>query len=85
MARKTFDVKEFKEWVNDKLSKDYISNELKIGMCASLSHILHETGNYNGFGFVYTDDQRPMITNDQGKPTTNPNWTEDHEYRRIYY
>lgn len=85
MARKTFSVSEFKSWVNDKLGAAYIRDELKEGLIASLTHVLHETDNYNGFGYVYKDEERPCIEGPDGKLVTNPNWTESHDLSRVYY
>ncbi len=53
MKRKTFDVSEFKNFVNKKLSERTISDEEKRGMRCLLEEVLVKTGNYRGFNHVY--------------------------------
>jgi hypothetical protein len=52
MARKTIDVESIKVWTNEKLANDSYSDEEKYGMMNTLDHILNETGNYKGFGYL---------------------------------
>lgn len=51
--RKTFDVQEFKEFINSKLALEGLSQVEKMGFCMVLEHVLHKTGNYNGFNNLY--------------------------------
>jgi hypothetical protein len=84
-ARKTFSVDELRLWVNDRLRSDYITSEHKHGLANALDHVLQKTGNYKGFGYVYIDDVRPCFPDKVGAEACNPAWTEEHEYRRMYY
>ena len=88
MTRKTFVVKEFKDWINDKLANDNIDQDTKSTYCAALEHVLHETGNYNGYnnrqwldsGWAqWLSDGKPDgINGDYSKAYSGP------EFDRIY-
>ena len=82
MARKTFNVFEFKDYVNSKLVLDHVSDDEKYGLIAALEHVLHETENYKGFGYVYKDDVRPEMWLDD---VCNPAWDKSRDMRRKYY
>lgn len=69
--RKTFDVQELKEWVNERLALGHYSDREKYGMMNTLDHVLHATGNYKGFGYL-----------DQYDPN---NWNMTKDMRRVYY
>jgi len=85
MTRKTFNVAEFKDYVNSKLVLDYLSDDEKYGLLSALDHILHETGNYKGFGYVYKDDVRPCFPDKVGADACNPAWDKSRDVRRKYY
>jgi len=85
MSRKTFNVSEFKDYVNSKLVLDYLSNDEKYGLIAALDYVLSETGNYKGFGCVYKDDVRPCIEGKVGAEASNPAWDRSRDMRRKYY
>jgi len=53
MARKTFNVDQFKELVNNTLAST-TENEVQYrhGIIAALEHILHDTGNYKGYRYL---------------------------------
>ena len=57
MARnkKTFDVETFKSYVNIQLSRtdEYATESFKSGLCIALQEVLHRTGNYSGFNYLY--------------------------------
>ena len=57
MARKTktFDVVNFKNYVNQQLSRtdDYATESFKSGLCLAIEQVLHKTGNYNGYNDLY--------------------------------
>jgi hypothetical protein len=57
MARKkkTFDVLSFKDYVNIQLARtdEFATDEFKSGLCIALHEVLHKTGNYNGFQYLY--------------------------------
>jgi hypothetical protein len=69
--RKTFDVQELKEWVNERLAQDHFSKEEKYGMINTLDHVLGKTGNYKGYGYI--DEYDADI------------WNMEHDVRRVYY
>lgn len=53
MARKTFNVDEFKELVNNTLATTNENDiEYRYGIIAALEHVLHETGNYKGYRYL---------------------------------
>lgn len=53
MARKTFNVDEFKELVNNTLATTVETEiQYRYGIIAALEHVLHETGNYKGFRYL---------------------------------
>jgi lysozyme family protein len=81
MKRKTFKVSELQDWVNSKLVNDDINVEFRQGLATALAHVLLKTGNYNGFGYVYKDNERPYLPSGE----SNPNWTQKHETRRVYF
>ena len=85
MTRKTFNVAEFKDYVNSKLVLDYLSDDEKYGLITALEHVLHETGNYKGFGYVYKDDVRPCFPDKVGAQACNPAWDMARDMRRQYY
>ena len=59
--RKTFQVSEFKDYVNEALTRtdDYATKEFKSGLCLALETILHNTGNYEGFHFLDNENCEP--------------------------
>ena len=56
--RKTFDVETFKKFVNEQLARtDIDANEsFKEGFCCTIEKVLHQTGNYHGFQYLYWDE-----------------------------
>ena len=83
--RKTFNVADLRDWVNERLTSDHLTPEHKRGLANALDQVLLKTGNYKGFGYVYCDDERPCLPGKVGAEACNPNWTEHHETRRFYY
>lgn len=82
--RKTFDVQQFRKFVNDSLVFDY-SDEHKEGLITALEHVLMATGNYKGFRYVYTDNERPCLDDPKDGNVCNPKWTRRHELFRNYF
>lgn len=70
MARKTINVESIKVWINEKLASDAYSDMEKYGMMNTLDHILNETGNYKGFGYLDNYDAE--------------NWDMKKDMRRYY-
>lgn len=56
-GRKTFDVLEFKNWINTQLQQDYNSVDCKMGLCSALERVLHDSNQYNGFMFLNINDR----------------------------
>ena len=85
MARKTFNVEYFKDYVNSKLVLYCVSDDEKYGLITALDHVLHETENYKGFGYVFKDDVRPCFPDKVGADACNPAWDMSRDVRRKYY
>jgi hypothetical protein len=56
MSRKSFDVEEFRQYVNDLLFKTICSPEHRRGFIRILENVLHSTGNYKGFYYLSKDE-----------------------------
>jgi hypothetical protein len=56
--KKTLNVESFKSYVNKQLARtDGFANEsFKCGLATTLEHVLHATGNYNGYTQLYWDE-----------------------------
>lgn len=55
MTRKTFEVHEFKEWVNAMLEREdneHVNPDFRTGLFTALEHILFETNNYHGYTYL---------------------------------
>ncbi len=86
--RKTFDVQLFKTYINARLESDLISDDAKDAFVSSLEYVLEETGNYNGFRYIYKDDERPCLDDPIDRiigNVCNPKWTRSHELNRNYF
>ena len=53
MSRKTINVAKMLYWANFQLARqDEVADQAyKQGICDMIEHILHDTGNYRGFGY----------------------------------
>jgi len=53
--KKTFEVEKFKEYVNIQLARtdEHADDKFKSGLCIALEYMLHKTGNYKGFNYLY--------------------------------
>ena len=49
--RKTIEVKQILDYVNNQLQRtdEYCDDKFKAGMCTMIERILHDTGQYNGY------------------------------------
>ena len=91
MGRKTFKVNEFRDWVNERNRTSTCAPEIRQGWNTALENVLHDTGNYRGYGYLTEDEvpagQRPGIRQtlpyDQRKPGYKPSFPD--ESRRYYY
>jgi len=54
-TKKTFEVEKFKEYVNTQLARtdEYADDMFKSALCVALGEVLHRTGNYKGFTYLY--------------------------------
>jgi len=57
-SKKTFDVETFKTYVNTQLSRtdEYATESFKSGLCIALQEVLHRTGNYSGYNYLYWNE-----------------------------
>ena len=57
-GRKTVDVLMLLKWANKNLAREdeFATVDFKSGICTMNEMVLHETGNYEGFGFQDNDD-----------------------------
>ena len=49
--RQTFFVAELRDYVNAVLDRDHLTDEQRLAVALTLEHVLHETGNYRGYGY----------------------------------
>lgn len=80
--RKTIKVDRVKELVNAYLQNSWDKNrDLRLGNAVVLEQILHETGNYNGFGYLTAQDMaKSELGNSVGINTTPENPAETLSY-----
>ena len=57
-GRKTVDVLMLLQWANKNLAREdeFATVDFKSGICTMIEMVLHESGNYDGFGFQDNDD-----------------------------
>ena len=57
-GRKTVDVLMLLKWANKNLAREdeFATVDFKAGICSMIERILHNTGNYEGFGFLDHSD-----------------------------
>jgi len=86
MAKKTFRVERVLEICNQYLACKRLTAENKQGVYQVLERVLHETGNYAGFGYNnLTDDHRPCVFDESTRRTVhNPAWSDGDENSRVY-
>ena len=88
MARKTFNVADFKELVNNTLATTGESElQYRCGIIAALEHVLHETGNYRGFRYLSKDEVlhgRPGINSPIENLSMEGRFTNTDSTRRYY-
>ena len=67
MSRKTINVAKMLYWANFQLARqDEIADQAyKQGICDMIEHILHDTGNYRGFGYHQSEGFEPTRDNYQ--------------------
>ncbi len=58
MGRKQIDVLMLLKWANKNLAREdeFATVDFKSGICTMIEMVLHESGNYVGFGFQDNDD-----------------------------
>lgn len=67
MSRKTINVAKMLYWANFQLARqDEVADQAyKQGICDMIEHILHDTGNYRGFGYHQSEGFEPTKDNYQ--------------------
>jgi hypothetical protein len=93
MSRKTFNVEQFKNQVNDMLAQSTSEPEVRQGMIVVLERMLHDTGNYHGFRYLeisqVPEGFKPGINldpNETGMPHTDYNLRfKDTDSSRVSY
>ena len=90
MTRKTFDVDDLVDFVNDKLKNGLQTSKYRWGMIATLEEVLHATGNYKGYRHLSKDevpeDRYPGINLDEdGNPLPYPERFEGCDATRRQY
>ena len=58
MSRKNIEVLSLLKWANYNLERkdEFATVDFKSGICTMIEMVLHESGNYEGFGFHNNDD-----------------------------
>jgi hypothetical protein len=79
-GRKTFDVKNFKDYVNNQLARtdEHATDDFKSGLCVALHEVLHRTGNYEGYGDLYWNEIGWKLWRTEGNETEV--WEEKKKY-----
>ena len=78
--RKTIRVLDLKTKINGYLLRPSVTQAEKQGMCFVLETVLHQTGNYLGYGWAI--GCQPFFSSPEGKREPNPG---HQEYSRYYY
>ena len=57
-GRKTVNVLMLLQWANKNLAREdeFATVDFKCGICTMIDMVLHESGNYEGFGFIDNND-----------------------------
>jgi len=92
MSRKTFKVDELKSFVNNQLASSYGTFDTREGYIILLEKVLHDTDNYNGFGYLSetrlpTDVLPGINTNEDGSIVEDYNlrFINTDSTRRFYF
>ena len=84
--RKTFSVEVFKEYVNNVLAVNHLSQEFKRGLTLAVEHVLMASGNYKGFKHNYWESEGFKKWQESGKPDfPEKSAFIGPEYDRTYY
>jgi hypothetical protein len=82
--KKTVEVKWVLEICNQYLACNGLTAETKQGVYQVLARVLHQTGNYAGFGYNNLSDDHLPYCYENGKPVRNPAWSDEDENSRVY-
>jgi hypothetical protein len=93
MSRKTINVDQVVDYVNDILKNQTLDDDASIfyrhGMMVVLEEILHRTGNYKGFRYLHRDEVpegcMPGVQLKNGKPLDYPERFEKTDGTRRQY
>jgi hypothetical protein len=78
-------VDELRKYVNGILSMDGYSQDGKAALCVMLENVLHETGNYHGYGYIGWMEGGYQRWLAAGKPEEEKGEYRGKEYDRVYY
>lgn len=83
---KTIKIERLKEMINEKLKAD-ISKDQKIALSFLLEEVLHETGNYNGYNYLYWIEKghEEWLKAGGNKHEEKYLYGDGHEFNRRYY
>ena len=75
-TKKTFNVDDFIEWGNKNLARTDKDADFgfKDGICSSIEHVLHATGNYKGFMYLNLDDKETGTVGGMSRMYFYSNW-----------
>ena len=82
--RKTIDVKYMKDWANNQLARESVTEEFRAGICALIEEALFQTGNYHGFNFIDWAQGGHTQWIADGKPKDNSSYLGP-KYKRVYH
>lgn len=86
--RKTVSVESVRETANNMFRTGVGSSELRLGVIVLLEEILHQTGNYNGFRYLFEDEVPehclPGINSGDGK-SAEEKFANTDGTRRFYF
>lgn len=87
--RKTINVIDFKNKINELLADEKLSDQVKDGLCTSLEIALHATNNYAGFQYNYWKNKGCSEWYAAGKPEGIEKnqyiYGDQGQYNRFYY
>lgn len=84
--KKSMKVEELKEYANKLLLNPRLSQQFKDGVSTMIEHVLHKTGNYEGFQYTYWNNVGYKLWIEAGKPSfPEKQKFIGNEYDRTYY
>lgn len=56
MGKKTYPVDQMRRDINESLKHSVCSSDVRQGLCNALEYVLHASGNYHGFRYLWKDE-----------------------------